>query len=796
MTSEDSWTLKAPWIWLPGYVDTAEQSSPGRFVLFRKTFTLPKNALSSTECLVHVSADSRYRLFVNGISVSFGPCKSYPERWYLETVDIAPYLVEGENCISARVLRYSPLKYGTSCIVRTNMPGLMVYGRVEDIDISTDPSWKCYEDRSVTILSADEWNYLLGPPFLSIYESADASKAPGNWTDARFDDSQWAHAKNQSTNVKMLPAVLPWKLHRRTIPVLPEIPRIFDGAVKVRGNTQKSEWDSLLKCGEPVKIGSGESVTVDIQSLVLTTGFLVFRCSGGKGAKVRILCSEAYEKDLGKDKFPFPVPRTKGNRADHEHGRLYGVEDFLAVGGSEVTVYEPFWFRTFRYIQLEITCADSSIEITDFSYRETHYPLDISSTVELDAEHAKLWEISLNTLRNCMHETYEDCPFYEQNQFTMDGRVNLLFTYQVSRDDRLARKTLEEFNASRRPDGLLETNAPCAYRMIVIPQYSLYWIMMVYDHMMYFGDASLVKRYAGTIDSILNHFDCLLNKQGLVGRFDEESWPFVDWVKEWSGTGDIKTVAVPPIYNKTGVATYNSLIYSVALQYAAELSDFIGRSGTAGEYRARAQALNDAVNQFCFTGGVYNDGPGTEDKSQHAQIFAVLSGAISGDEARRLVERALSDSSFAKCSYSMIFYIFRAIEKVGLYDVFYDRLLDPWREMLANNLTTWAEDNVSCRSDCHLWSAVPIYEIVAQLFGLSPTCPGYSLLRINPRMELFKSARGSFSTHKGSVEIRWDSNELHIKTSWDAEVELIVCGNKKLCTILAGNAFTLKSTDM
>lgn len=129
MISED-WTLQAPWIWLPDYNDTADQLSPARFVLFRRTFTVEKS-LADAAYSIHISADSRYRLYINGQSISFGPCKSYPARWYYETVDLAPYLAEGKNVLSARVLRYSPAKYGTSSIVRTNMPGFLVYGSVQ-----------------------------------------------------------------------------------------------------------------------------------------------------------------------------------------------------------------------------------------------------------------------------------------------------------------------------------------------------------------------------------------------------------------------------------------------------------------------------------------------------------------------------------------------------------------------------------------------------------------------------------------------------------------------------------------
>ena len=175
-----------------------------------------------------------------------------------------------------------------------------------------------------------------------------------------------------------------------------------------------------------------------------------------------------------------------------------------------------------------------------------------------------------------MHETHEDCPYYEQNQFAMDTGIQILFTYQLSHDGRLVRKCIHEFYASRRDDGLLETHLPVPFRIVNILQFSLYWILMIHNHMGYFNDITLVRQYIGTIDDILDHFHCQLTPRGPVSRFDDEAWPFIDWVKEWYDPSKrLRGMGIPPSYRRGECeTTYNSLIYSIALSHAVDLCDF------------------------------------------------------------------------------------------------------------------------------------------------------------------------------------------------------------------------------
>ena len=92
---------KAKWITAPGTSPMNQWIAPYDAALkeygvykFRKSFEL---AARPASFIIHVSADNRYKLYVNEQLVSLGPARGDLYFWNFETVDIANYLQEGKN---------------------------------------------------------------------------------------------------------------------------------------------------------------------------------------------------------------------------------------------------------------------------------------------------------------------------------------------------------------------------------------------------------------------------------------------------------------------------------------------------------------------------------------------------------------------------------------------------------------------------------------------------------------------------------------------------------------------------
>lgn len=355
----------------------------------------------------------------------------------------------------------------------------------------------------------------------------------------------------------------------------------------------------------------------------------------------------------------------------------------------------------------------------------------------------------MRTLRRCMHETYEDTPYYEQLQYTMDTKLMMQFTYLLSGDDRLARRAMEDYRASQLPSGMLQSRYPSVLPQ-VIPSFSLYWIGMIHDHYRSFRDYALVKHYRPAMLSVLDWFDQRLTPQGLVGRTPREYWNYYDWVAEWP-------LGAPECTNQAP-ATLLSLMYAFTLGQAAELLEAGGWTQIAAELHQRKAAVNAAVLDHCrhTDGLLFRDSPEAGSKvqlSQHTQVWAVLAGTVSAAEGEALLQAVLTDTSMAKLSLPMSYYLFRALELSGKYDWSFG-LWARWMRQLELGLTTLPEiDSADTRSDCHAWSALPITEFTRGILGVRQEL---GRIILQPHCGELQYASGAVSTDLGLITVSWE----------------------------------------
>ncbi|WP_165822361.1 alpha-L-rhamnosidase C-terminal domain-containing protein [Paenibacillus montanisoli] len=781
---EENRKWQAKWIWPhhPGHGPSTRVNEP-QIAYFRRSFTVsdPKDA----RLTVRVSADSRYRLWLNGEPVSSGPLKGDMNTHYYEVIEVTDKLKAGENIWAAQVIYYAG-RTGPASVWRSDMGAFLLDGQLMDTggrlleELSTDSRWRALRLGAEAFLFEKETFTL----FIGGGERVNGGMLPIGFARKDFDERNWTNAEIVSQVLDpMFGQLTRWQLTERSIPPMREtvrpFTRIMQGQCGARTWGTGESPDSLIG----MELAPGEKLTVELDTSRMTSGYPRVSFYGGKGAQAAILYAECYE---------FPQTgrghaRNKGVRDEMEGKALVGFEDYYTLAGAGDSgaaipeSYEPIHRRGFRFIRVTVQAGDEPVTLAGIDYRQSGYPLqELADFDGSDPTFRPLWEISLNTLRGCMHETYEDTPYYEQMQYELDSRLQALFTYTVSGDDRLGRKTIRDFHSSLLPSGILQSRYPSVDRQ-VIPGFALFWLMMVYDHYKHFGDASLVKAYRPSMDAVLGWFENRREDSGLVGQMPDSFWSFVDWTEAW------KDNAGAPHAARKGPMTVYNLMYADALVKAAELNEWTGRKETGAEYRERAASIRDAVRRSCWseTRGLFRDGPNAEAYSQHAQMWAVLTGTVQGSEAKELTERMLGDAELAKISTAMSYYLFRTLALTGLYEKTF-KLWDAWRAQVDLHLTAWVEDPVSERSDCHAWGALPLYEFPAELLGIKPLKPGFAEIGIEPMLGPLTWAKGRASTPQGLVYVhwRWEDSRFTIEIDAPAGVPVTVtlpnCENRAL----------------
>ena len=721
--------------WIRASARTPELTEKTYLCYFRKTLEL---AEVPEHLMLTVSADSRYKLSCNGSLIQVGPCKGDDQLRFSDTIDLAPYLKIGKNSLAAELLCLSRDPWNSNhSLFTAGLHGLYVEG-VEAED------WRCRIDQHTAFPPEEE-----GFSPLHIHEIAQGDPACARWREPGFDDGSWELAAVCAPDE--VPTVLRGeKLRQRAIPQMERKPRRF--TLPVRTIPAHSRHSFVLDAGEEM------------------CAFLQLALSGGKAAEIELLYSECYV-----------LPEGKGNRLDSVNGHLEGYADRYTVGGFDGERYEPFWFRTFRFLRVTVQTADEPLTLEDLSYEETGYPLEVRTSVTTsDPSFAPIWDISLRTLRRCMHDTYMDCPFYEQLQYVQDTRSEILYTYAVSGDDRLARQAIDDFSRSQRPEGLLNACYPNK-NANVIPGFSIYFILILHDHMMYFGDRDLIRRYLPTVTRILNYFKGRCTEAGLldkVGGVNGKAplWSFIDWAAEWMPTSGMPTAGL------YGPITMESLLWLYGLQKASELADWIGETAQAVDWHHQAETLRLAIRQNCMDeSGMLTDGPGRTEISQHAQVFGVLTGTLTEAEGRRNLLRTVGDRTITQCTVAMCFYLFRALEQVDLYE-YTEEYWNIWREMVQNGCTTCVESPGSyARSECHAWGSLALYELPSAILGVRPAAPGYETIEVCPHPAKLTEASGTVHTPKGDLQVCWKrtDGELHLSIGGDPEAVRRIVSNKE-----------------
>ena len=706
---------------------------------FRRTFAVDD---VPTHFIVHVSADSRYRLWVNGIPVGRGPLKGTLEHYFYETYDLSPYLQPGNNLIAAEVRWFG--KHAPTSEIHSYRAGFLFQGPA-GASLDTPPDWKVWVDHALT---PDTTAYIANASnFLGHMERLDGRAYPHGWRALAYDDTAWGSA----IYADVADVDDTWgtfhprqTLVPREIPALLEEPRRFTG---MRYHKQEiAHHFGTSPSGWTWEAGQGGEFVLDAGAL--TTGYPELHFTGGAGRKVSIIYSECAVK-IAPGNYPLNI---KAVRDDFDFGDACGYQDTLILPGDEFA-YEPFHWRTFWYIKIKVAPGDTPMTIKDVRYRFTTYPQTLKATFASAIPNTpQLWDISWRTLQLCAHETYEDCPYFEQLNYLADTRLQALCSLALTGATTFPKRALRLYRDSVNPNGLVESRVPAVSRQLK-PYFALIWTLMLDDYWQYTGDRAFVRQSLNVMDSILSFWREYVTANGFVGKLP--FWHMVDRADGWHhGT--------PPAVAE-GESTYMTSLFAYALDTAVTLHTAAGEPLDAARWRPLADKLRHAVRTQAWSEreGLFLEGPGRlqDTLSQHSQCVAILANVPTPAQTRRILERLTSDARLHRMKFMQSFYLARALEKADGYRAFAPHVLSLWRDAMHKHVTTWPEYPDPTRSDCHAWSSWLAADFITSILGVRPGAPGFTEIHIAPQTAACDWAHGSAPTPHGPVHVDWRKNE-------------------------------------
>lgn len=710
-------TWPAYWVDLPG----RRQDEP-TVVLFRLRF----RAAKAGKVRFHVSGDNRYRLFLDGKQVGRGPERGDSLHWRYETYEVK--LSAGAHTLVAQNWHLGQLAPFAQMTVR---PGFILAAEGkwhERLSTGVAP-WQAVEvegrefRRDGVVWGTGAREKLSGRDLPWGFERG-ATK--GYVPVEKIVEGLSARHKNEIPPYWLLtPATLPAMREKalRIGKVRHLAPVALDAASPVIPENHLREealaWNKCLRGAGGVTIAPNCARTAVIDLGNYYCAYPALSISGGRDSHVRLSWAESL--------YTTADGPAKGNRNDVDGKYFRGTfDDFLPDGGRQRD-FETLWWRAGRYLALTVETADKPLVLNSLTLLSTGYPYKFESHFEAsDRRFERVTPIALRAIEMCSHETYMDCPYYEQLMYVGDTRLEVLTTYATTRDDRLPRKAIEVFDESRRLTGLTQSRYPSRVTQF-IPPFSLWWVAMVHDYLMWRDDMEFVRARLAGVRTVCEYFRTIMRDDGLMGA--PKGWNFMDWVDkpEWDAgvplDGDLRTSSIL------------NLQYALVLTKKAEIEEAFGERALATRDRGLAGSIVKAVLRAFLDDdrGLIADDEARTRFSEHAQCLAILTGLVPKSLLRRLARGLMNGLDLARTTIYFTHYLFEACYRLGRADRFMERL-GVWFDLESRGFKTTFEMPEPSRSDCHAWGAHPVFHYYATLMGIRPAAPGFASVRIAPML--------------------------------------------------------------
>jgi alpha-L-rhamnosidase len=756
----------AKWIWLP-----SQRTLPSTFVLFRRAVDFEA---APRRAVVSIAADSRYRLFVNGRRVQWGPAPCDPRWLDVDEADITPYLTAGTNVIGVEVLFYG-VGDGTW---PAGKPGLLVRCECEAGDgkrsaIVSDGSWLTFLDRAHPPGHYKRW-------FLrALQEEFDARIHPEGWSRPDYrTDSRWLNAMvlgcpadkppssaNGPYSGDTIDRTDPAKsnLRRREIPAVRETvhkaARLAESG-RVTWLRDPDDWFEsrvpgsfrLERKASARTLGEGEWELPDtsyatFEFATQMVGFPRIVLDAAAGTIIEAMPQESHDP-------------AKTAWLDTHH---FSWSRFICREGTNE--FETFDYESLRWLQLSVRHASRPVRIKEVSIRRREYPWPFEPDVHTsEPELQKLFDAAVNTIHNSVIETAVDGMGRERQQYSGDGGHQLHAVRYAFGDTKAPRRYLGTFSEGLMKDGYFADSWPAYDRLARVSQKQMdgaYWGPLLdhgvgfnfdcWNHYMETGDADALREPYPRLKRFAAYLESVIGRDGLLGVVDlgiPTVWmDHIAYKQQRHKECSFNLYAAGMFQN--ALAPMAGLFGENALRdHARELSGKVLAAVTSKYWSAERGLFVDNLPWVREDGGIR--------LSDRTLAMAILYDQCPNANIRASAEALASKPPEMGISYPCnAGWRYWALAKAGRVQPIIDDYRQRWATMrsVIDN-TAIQEDWYAAPDSGAQWShcgVAPLYVTYMDLAGIRPVEPGFRRCRIRPQLGDLRDLKLTVHTVRGPI---------------------------------------------
>ena len=777
---------RAPFIWTPTQpiagsvigalnVNAPRGDGTNRWFLFRHVIDLD---VVPAHAPADITVDGRYKLFVNTVAAGRGPVRCSPLAQRYDSYDLAPLLHAGRNVVALLVHTY-----GVDTAFHEEVRGLWrsVFGDgglwIDGPVVNTRGAWKVMQTH------AWEQDTPRANGSLGFIEWLDARELPADWAGLAFDDGGWDDARPMiaggggpeapfgGIEMQPFPILMPrgipalhetfvrarairWVKGQLAQPALPIYRRLYDETLVDLPAGAASAIEELLQsdnASATCRTTDGVDVAFTIDFGRILTGYPTIDFEARGGEMIELACSERLPNEWHAAVDP-DARIVRSPLLGHDAHLIR----YVAREGRQQA--QRFEWCAIRYMHVVVRNAPDGITIRKLGAVATNYPVVERGRFQCsDPMLTKLWAAGAYTLRQCMHDAWEDCPSREQRQWLGDVTIENLAAWAAFGDSAapLTAKYLIQAAESQRPDGLTQMFAPGDHQhdAILIPDWTLQWILCAADHWTLTADLATMDAIWPSIQKALTWFERVAGPDGTVT--DMPYWHFMDWAG----------------FGRQDEALALNAQLAGAYRAAAVIGHAVGSGRTATRYAERAATITAHLDDGHWDGdrGVWVDmvDRQTGNRKPRTSQHGVAALALWGDPDEARIARAfdwatdaaretatpappvvpfgdaldeqrgvvMANTFYGHFVCEALVRHGRATTALASIRRRFGRMIDAGSTTLWEAMTPWA-------SLCHGFSASPTYFLSRHMLGVSPATPGFGKIVVRPDLMDLDFAEG------------------------------------------------------